>query len=104
MILNFTIGPMIPIDRLLVFTTIKHPKYDFDLVNETRSHGPADLFTFLINLAETCGFFIGIRQAFGHTAMTHLRYSGHFGIELGARVVKEKNFISRLHTPLRIET
>ena len=36
--------------------------------------------------------------------MTHLRYSGHFGIELGARVVKEKNFISRLHTPLRIET
>jgi hypothetical protein len=42
MILNFTIGPMIPIDRLLVFTTIKHPKYDFDLVNEKRSHGPAD--------------------------------------------------------------
>jgi hypothetical protein len=42
MILNFTIGPVIPIDRLLVFTTIKHPKYDFDLVNEKRSHGPAD--------------------------------------------------------------
>jgi hypothetical protein len=38
------------------------------------------------------------------TAMTHLCYSGHFEIELGARVVKEKNFISRLHTPLRIET